>query len=324
MKTDAWKTLVGHTPLLRIRYRLDGRERSLYAKLETYNPTGSIKDRIAWFILERAAAAGTLRPGQPIVEMTSGNTGISFAALGALTGHPVHIFMPDWASEERRRLMRMYGASLHLVSRAEGGFPGALERAREAAAELGAFEPRQFENGDNPAAHYAGTGAELLRQLPDVAAFVAGVGSGGTLTGVARRLKADHPVRAAAVEPDAAPLLSGGSARGEHCIEGIGDGFIPTVLDRSLLDGVFDVNDRDAVAMAAALARELGLGVGISSGANFLGAALQNRVGEGPVATVFADDNKKYLSTLLAQPPAPAAGSLPARIELLDLERTPA
>lgn len=312
--------LVGNTPMLRIHYRLDGREGCVYAKLEAYNLTGSIKDRIAAHILTKAAANGTLRPGQPIVEMTSGNTGIAFAALGALTGHPVHIFMPDWASEERKTLMRMYGAVLHTVSREAGGFTAALQGAREMAAELEAFQPRQFENQDNPEAHYLTTGVELLRQLPCITDFVAGVGSGGTLMGTARRLKAVRPVRAVAVEPDTAALLSGGTVTGSHRIEGIGDDFIPAIVDRRLIDGVRPIHDLDAIAMAAKLARELGLGAGISSGANFLGAVLQNKTPGRQVATVFADDSKKYLTTLLATPPVETADMVTSRVELLGYE----
>lgn len=312
--------LIGETPMIRIRYRLDGREGHVYAKLEAYNLTGSIKDRIAVHILTEAAADGTLKPGQPIVEMTSGNTGISFAAVGALTGHPVHIFMPDWASEERKRLMTMYGAQLHTVSREAGGFTAALQGARALAEALGAFQPRQFENQENPRAHFLTTGAEILRQLPGVTDLVAGVGSGGTLMGAARRLKADHPVRAVAVEPDAVPLLSGGGIRGPHHIEGIGDDFIPAIVDRTLMDSVIDVNDLDAVAMAAKLGRVLGLGAGISSGANFLAAVLQNIEPGRRVVTVFPDDSKKYLSTLLAAPPAESETMWTSRIELLDQE----
>lgn len=310
--------LIGNTPMLRLRYRLNGREGCVYAKLEAYSLTGSIKDRIAAHILTKAAKDGTLTPGQPIVEMTSGNTGISFAALGALTGHPVHIFMPDWASGERKRLMTMYGATLHPVSREEGGFTAALQKARELAEALDAFQPRQFENQENPMAHYLTTGPELLRQLPAVTDFVAGVGSGGTLMGVARRLKEAHPVRAVAVEPDAVPLLSGGRIKGPHCIEGIGDDFIPAIVSRALIDSVTDIHDLDAVAMAAKLARRLGLGVGISSGANFLAAVLQNIEPGRTVATVFPDDNKKYVSTLLAAPPTESETMWTARIELLE------
>ncbi len=309
--------LVGNTHMIRIRYTLDGREGTVYAKLEFYNLTGSIKDRIAAHILTKASANGTLRPGQPIVEMTSGNTGISFAALGALTGHPVHIFMPDWASEERKKLMRMYGAALHTVSREAGGFTAALEGARAMAEKIGAFQPRQFENQDNPEAHSLTTGPELLRQLPEITDFVAGVGSGGTLMGAARYLKERRPVRAVAVEPDTVPLLSGGTVKGPHLIEGIGDDFIPAIVDRRMIDDVVRVRDLDAIAMAAKLGRELGLGVGISSGANFLGAVLQNVEPGRQVATVFADDSKKYLSTLLSDPPAETADLWTSRIRLL-------
>ena len=312
--------LIGNTPMLRLRYRLDGREGCVYAKLEAYNLTGSIKDRMAAYILTEAVGDGTLKPGQPIVEMTSGNTGISFAALGALAGHPVHIFMPDWASDERKRLMAMYGARLHTVSREEGGFAAALRGARALAEALGAFQPRQFENQENPRAHFLTTGAEILRQLPEVTDLVAGVGSGGTLMGTARRLKEDHPVRAVAVEPDAVPLLSGGRVNGPHRIEGIGDDFIPAIVDRALIDSVIGINDLDAVAMAAKLGRVLGLGVGISSGANLLAAVLQNIEPGRRVVTVFPDDSKKYLSTLLASPPAESETMWTSRIELLDLD----
>ena len=312
-----YKHLVGDTPMIRIRYTLDGRESFIWAKLESYNLSGSIKDRIAAHIVEKSTASGTLQPGQPIVEMTSGNTGVAFSAIGALTGHPVHIFMPDWASEERKKLMTMYGAVLHLVSREEGGFNAALQGAKDLAAEIGAFQPRQFENQDNPEAHYLTTGVEILRQLPGVTDFVAGVGSGGTLMGTARRLKADHAVRAVAVEPDAVPLLSGGSVKGAHHIEGIGDDFIPAVVDQKLVDAVADINDMDAIVMAAKFGRELGLGVGISSGANFLGAVMQNAAPGRQVVTVFADDSKKYLTTLLSDPPEETDAMWASRIRLL-------
>ena len=183
-----FEALSGNTPLIRIDYRLDGRPGAVYAKLESFNLSGSIKDRVAARVIARAEAAGTLVPGQPIVEVTSGNTGIAFAALGALTGHPVHIFMPARMSRERRQLLEMYGAQLHLVSDAEGGFEGALALARDAAAQMNAFQPLQFDNEENVLAHYHTTGAELLAALPGVKAFAAGVGTGGTVLGVARRL----------------------------------------------------------------------------------------------------------------------------------------
>jgi len=316
--TDFQK-LIGNTPMIRIRYKLEGRPGCVYAKLESYNLSGSIKDRMAAHILIRAKAQGALKEGQPMMEVTSGNTGIAFAALGALTRHPVHIYMPDWVSEERRRLLDMYGAQLHLVSAEEGGFEGALVLAERAAKELGAFRPMQFSNRDNCAAHYLGTGPEIYAALPDVDAFVAGVGSGGTIMGTGRFLKEYRPgFRVAAVEPDAMPILSGGSARGSHMIEGVGDSFIPEIVDRAMFDRVHTVNDRDAVAMAALIARRLGIGVGISSGANFLGAVMEAEHG-GKVATVFPDDNKKYLTTTLSHP-EDAPNGLSSRIELIDYE----
>ena len=254
------------------------------------------------------------------IKVSAAKDGIAFSALGTFTGHPVHIFMPDWASEERKKLMAMYGATLHLISREAGGFNAALQGARDLAEEIGGFQPKQFENQDNPEAHYLTTGVEILRQLPDVTDFVAGVGSGGTLMGTARRLKADHAVRAVAVEPDAVPLLSGGAIKGAHHIEGIGDDFIPAVVDQTLVDGVMDINDMDAIAMAAKFGRVLGLGVGISSGANFLGSVIQNLEPGRKVATVFADDSKKYLTTMLSNPPAETADMWSSRIELLDYE----
>ena len=316
----SYETLSGNTPFVRIDYRLDGRPGAVYAKLESFNLSGSIKDRVAARIVARAEDAGALAPGQPIVEVTSGNTGIAFAALGALTGHPVHIFMPDRMSRERRQLLQMYGAQLHLVSDAEGGFEGALRLAREAAAALGAFQPLQFDNPENVLAHYHTTAAEILAALPGVRAFVAGVGTGGTLMGVARRLR-PQGVFIAALEPSAAPLLSGGAVTGPHKIEGIGDDFIPSIVDRRFIDTVIDMNDDDAVLMAARLAKELGLGAGISSGANFLGAVGLAQRGLGPVATVFADDNKKYLTTALASPATPRPGFLSPRVELLGWQR---
>ncbi len=315
-----YQQLSGHTPLLRIDYRLDGRPGAVFAKLESFNLSGSIKDRVAARVLARAEETGALRPGQPLVEVTSGNTGIAFAALGALTGHPVHIFMPDHLSRERRQLLEMYGAQLHLVHPGEGGFQGALRLSRQAAREMGAFLPSQFENEENVLAHFYTTAAEIEAELPGVRAFAAGVGTGGTLMGVARRLR-PQGVFIAALEPSAAPLLQGGQVTGPHKIEGIGDDFIPPIVDRRLLDRALSIQDEDAVLMAARLARELGLGVGISSGANLPGAILLDSQGLGPVATVFADDNKKYLSTTLASPAPARSDSLLPRLELTGWQR---
>jgi cysteine synthase A len=301
------RSLVGNTPLLAIAYRFEGQSRVLYAKAEHLNLSGSIKDRMALHILRSAYDRGELKPGAPIIEATSGNTGISFAAIGRALGHPVSIFMPDWMSEERRNLLRSYGARIHLVSRDQGGFEGAIAGAEALAAVTpGAFLPRQFANEDNSDAHVAGTGPEIWAQVTahdmDATAFVAGVGTGGTVMGVGRHLRQHWDrVRIHPVEPANSPTLSTGTHKGSHRIQGISDEFIPPIVHLSELDEVIAVDDGDAIRMAQRLASELGLGVGISSGANFLAAAkLQDELGsDAVVVTVFADDNKKYLSTAL-------------------------
>ena len=290
------------TPLAEIAYSYKGRESKVYAKLEYFAITGSIKDRIASYILENALSRGEFRKGQPIVEVTSGNTGIAFAAAGARLGSEVHIFMPEWASEERRRIMDLYGAKLHLVSEAEGGFMGCFSRADALAAELHAYMPHQFENGDNTMAHYEGSGAELSAELPEVTDFISGIGTGGTLMGVGKRLRKDHGADIVAIEPQSAPYLSGGEIKngGIHHIEGIGDGFVPPIVERSAIDAIYLINDIDAVLMSMRISRELGISAGISASANFLGCVLRNEEKDGKAvpATVFADDNKKYLSVL--------------------------
>ena len=305
------KNLVGNTPLLAIRCEYRGRPRTIYAKAEHLNLTGSIKDRMAFHILECARTSGRLASGQLIAEATSGNTGIAMAGVGRATGHPVTIFMPDWMSRERIALIRSLGAEIHLVSRAEGGFLGSIRLAEECAGSKGAFLPRQFSNEDNCAAHEVTTGPELLWQLrehgltPD--AFVAGVGTGGTVMGVGRFLKRSVPgVKIHPLEPASSPTLSAGHKVGKHRIQGISDEFVPPIVDLEFLDEIVAVEDGDAILMAQKLARELGLGVGISSGANFLGAlkVLDHLNEDATVVTVFCDDNKKYLSTelLLEEP----------------------
>ena len=300
--------LVGNTPMIRIRYKLDGREGFVWAKLEAYNLSGSIKDRLAAHVITKSTANGTLKPGQPIVEMTSGNTGISFAAVGAALGHPVVIYMPDWMSRERIAMMKGYGATVRLVSKEEGGFLGSIRMTEELAQKGGVFLPRQFSNPDNSAAHYETTGAEILRQLNDLGlrpdGLVAGVGTGGTVMGIARRLKEAVPAcRAFAMEPLNSPTLSTGYKVGKHRIQGISDDFIPDLLQLSELDGVISVDDGDAIIAAQMLSRQLGIGVGISSGANLIGAimAAERLDGSPVVVTVFSDDNKKYLSTDYAE-----------------------
>ena len=304
---------VGNTPLLAIDFTFDGRPRVLYAKAENMNMTGSIKDRMAYHIIRRGYERGTLKPGATIVEATSGNTGIAFAAIGRALGHAVTIFMPDWMSQERKDLIRSLGAEIRLVSMEQGGFLGSIRLSEEYAASLGSsFLPRQFSNADNAEAHYSTTGPEIWWQLrwhdlrPD--AFIAGVGTGGTIMGVARFLRERNPsVRLHPLEPSNSPTMSTGHKVGKHRIQGISDEFIPPIVDLSKLDRVVAVDDGDSILMAQKLAAEIGVAVGISSGANFLGALMiQNELGpEAVVATVLPDDNKKYLSTdLLRQEPA--------------------
>lgn len=316
--------MVGNTPLLEINLTFRGAPRRIYAKAENLNMTGSIKDRMALHIVLQGYARGLLRPGEVLVEATSGNTGIAIAGVGRAMGHPVTIFMPDWMSHERIDLIRSLGADIRLVSHEEGGFIGAIQMAeKHATATPDAFLPRQFSNEDNVMAHEQTTGPEIWWQLRyhDLRphAFVAGVGTGGTVMGVGRFLREmDSSINIHPLEPSNSPTLRTGHQVGEHRIQGISDEFIPPIVDLEFLDDVVDVDDGDAVIMAQLLARELGLGVGISSGANFLGA-LQMLERYGPdkiVATVFPDDNKKYLSTALLNEEPVKAGFWSTDVEL--------
>lgn len=303
------RPLIGNTPLLQISYIFKGRRGVIYAKAENLNLTGSIKDRMAYHIIKKAYQTGHIKKGDRIVEATSGNTGISFSAIGRALGHPVTIYMPDWLSPERINLIKSLGAQIDLISREAGGFLKSIELAENlAVSDPNVFLPRQFSNNDNCEAHYQTTGPEIWHQLtlrnvyPD--AFVAGVGTGGTVMGVGRYLrevKAD--VRVFPLEPANSPTLSTGCKMGKHRIQGISDEFIPPILDLNFLDEVISVDDGDAIIMAQKLSSQLGLGVGISSGANFIGALLvKEKLGHNKVvATVFPDDNKKYLSTSLLQ-----------------------
>ena len=310
--------LIGNTPMVKIKYRYQDKVGYVYAKLEYYNYTGSIKDRVAYYILKRSKESGLLKDNQPIVEATSGNTGISFAALGAYYNHPVHIFMPDWASVERVNIMKLYKAHVHLVSKEEGGFREAIRRSEEYAKKLDGFLPRQFENNLNVEAHYNTTAKEIVSSMPLVDTFVSGIGTGGTLIGVAKYLKEkDKTIKIIALEPNKMPLLSGGKIIGNHKIEGIGDDFIPKIVDKEYIDDIIVINDEDAINMSRLLAKKLGLGVGISSGANFLASVLSNG---NNVATVFADDFKKYLTTDLTKEIDTNPKLLSNQIELLDME----
>lgn len=309
--------LIGNTPIIKINYKYQNEIKSVYAKLEYYNLTGSIKDRMAYYIIDKAYKNGDLKKGQPIIEATSGNTGISLSALGALYNNPVYIFMPDWVSKERIKIMELYGAKVTLVSKEEGGFLECINRANTLAKSINGFTTNQFENKDNITAHYETTAKELIDKLPQIDSFISGVGTGGTLMGVAKILKEKNKkIKILALEPSSLPIISKGVKIGTHKIEGIGDEFIPKILNTSLIDDVILVDDIDAINMAKKLASKLGLGVGISSGANFLGAVIAS---QNNIATIFPDDLKKYLTTDLTKK-ITSEDLISNQIELIDYE----
>jgi len=294
MLTNNILSLIGNTPLLQL-----GGER-IYAKAEFLNPGGSIKDRVALAMIEGAERDGKLTPASVLVEPTSGNTGIGVALVGRLKGYKVRIVMPQGMSEERKKLIRALGADLVLTPDAEG-IGGAVRRVEQMRqADENVFVPQQFENPDNPRCHYETTAVELWRQMDgSIDCFVAGVGSGGTLQGVGRFLRERRPgVKLIAVEPRNVSALLGHEP-GLHQIQGIGDGFIPAVLDVSLIDDVVEVSDEDAIEETRRLGRDLGLLVGISSGANVWAAKLLARKLKGNVATVLPDRAERYFSTAL-------------------------
>ena len=297
--------LTGHTPLLELThleqdYRLEAR---LLAKLEYFNPAGSVKDRVAKAMLDDAESRGVLKPGSVIIEPTSGNTGIGLASVAAARGYRIIIVMPETMSVERRQIMKAYGAELVLTEGAKG-MPGAIAKAEELARELpGSFIPDQFGNPANPEAHYRTTGPEIWADTDGrVDVFVAAVGTGGTISGTARYLKEQNPaLQVAAVEPDASPLLSGGQA-GPHQIQGIGANFIPDTLDRSIYDQVIRVTDQDALATGREIVRTEGILVGISSGAALWAAgelAKKPEYAGKTIVVVLPDSGDRYLSSAM-------------------------
>lgn len=320
--------MVGNTPLLALQFRWKNREHTIYAKAEFLNLTGSIKDRMALHVLHAAYDTGDIHVGQTIAEATSGNTGIAFASIGRALGHPVVIYMPDWMSAERAALIRSFGARIEPVSKEQGGFLGSIQLCEALASERDdVFLPCQFSNRANVEAHRLSTGPEIAIQLErgglEVSAFVAGVGTGGTAMGVGAYLKSKYPkVRVHPLEPAESPTLSTGIKRGRHRIQGISDEFVPAICNLKSLDAVIAIPDGDAILMAQKLASILGLGVGVSSGANFLGAvrALASYGDQAIIATVFCDDNKKYLSTDLIKEEPVKPGYLTPEIELLSYE----
>jgi len=322
------KHMIGNTPLLAIRLLYRGKERVIYAKAEHMNLTGSIKDRMALHILKKAYQENRIETGDTIAEATSGNTGISFAAIGRALGHQVVIFMPDWMSQERVSLIKSLGAKIIPVRRDQGGFVGSIRMTEELAEEKPhVFLPAQFANEANVEAHEKTTGPEIWWQLyfhsiqPD--AFVAGVGTGGTIMGVGEFLRERNPaIKLHPLQPAESPTLTVGQRVGLHRIQGISDEFIPSILQLDKLDSVVSVHDGDAILMAQKLAAGLGLGVGISSGANLIGALMvQDKLGEeAVVTTVFPDDNKKYLTTDLLREERPQSDFLTPEVELVSYE----
>lgn len=292
--------LIGSTPMIKLNHIAVARNAHILAKLELANPGGSVKDRIALSMVEEAEKNGYLKRGKTIVEPTSGNTGIGLALVAVVKGYELILVMPDNMSLERRQLFQAYGAKIVLTQGSQGML-GAVRKAEELVrGNRDYFMPQQFNNPANPHIHYRTTGEEIWRQTRGkIDAFVAGVGTGGTLTGVGRLLKRKKPgIKIIAVEPKESSVLSGGKP-GPHKIQGIGAGFIPEVMDVDLLDGIVKVNEEDAKRMAKRLAREEGLLVGISSGAN-VWASLQvaKKLGKGKtVVTVLADTGERYLST---------------------------
>jgi len=281
---------IGHTPLLKVE--------GIYAKAEMLNPSGSIKDRMVSYLIKKAEERGDLKPGQEIIELTSGNTGVALAMISAIKGYKFTAILPEYIDIDKRRIMKLFGANL-ILTPAEEGFPGAKKKYDKVCLERpGAWLPKQFENPDGIEEHRLGIGQEIIRQMSgQVDAFVAGVGTGGTLMGVAKALKAVNPnVRIIAVEPAESPVISGGKP-GVHRIEGIGDGFMPKIIadNRDLIDEIILIKSNDAIEMAKELAKKHGLLVGIASGANFLAAKEVSKKYKN-VVTVFTDGGERYLS----------------------------
>lgn len=316
--------LIGDTPMLKLTFSVGTDIFFVYAKLESYNLTGSIKDRVAFHLLDRAYANGKILPGQAIIEASSGNMGISFAALGGLLGHDVIICMPDWLSQERYDMLEMYGATIVKFSKADGGFLRCIDEVERLGKIIPSYLPRQFKNNENIQAHYITTINEISRSMSlvgsEVDAFVAGVGTGGTIMGAAHyfddflKKKVCHPV-----EPTSSPVLSGDGSKG-HKIQGISDEFIPDIVDLNMLQKPIQVTDDDALLMAKML-NVAGVSAGISSGANIV-ASLKLQCGNfvGNVVTVLPDCGKKYLSTDLPRTSLYQAFDDLPHVEILDIQ----
>lgn len=291
--------IIGNTPIVKINNIFDTDSHAdVYLKLENFNPRGSVKDRAALGIIEKAEKEGKLKPGSTIIEPTSGNMGISLAFIGSLKGYKTIIVMPDTMSIERRNILKALNAELILTDGARG-MKGAIEKAESLASKnKNYFMPEQFSNPANVEAHYETTGEEILRDLPDVDVFIAGVGSGGTLSGVGRRLK-EHSldIQVVAVEPLTSAVISG-EKPGKHQIQGLGAGFIPDTLDMKVIDRIIPVSDNKAFEFVKLIARKCGLFLGVSTGANVAAAyeIAKNMEKGKKVLTIASDTGEKYLS----------------------------
>ncbi|PTI28792.1 cysteine synthase A [Mammaliicoccus vitulinus] len=294
--------LIGDTPVVKLNNVVEDGSADVYVKLEYQNPGSSVKDRIGLAMIEAAEKEGKIKPGDTIIEPTSGNTGIGLAMVAAAKGYKAVFVMPDTMSSERRALLKAYGAELVLTPGAEG-MKGAIKKAKELKEEKGYFEPQQFENPANPKVHELTTGPEIVEQFDGVQvdAFLAGVGTGGTLTGAGKVLKEKyHEIQIVAIEPEASAILSGGNP-GPHKLQGLGAGFVPDTLDTDVYDDVIKVGNEEAMAMSRKVAKEEGILGGISSGAAIVAALKKAKeLGEGKtVVTVLPSNGERYLSTPL-------------------------
>lgn len=293
--------LIGNTPMVRINRLIGTDSAVVYAKIEFFNPCGSVKDRISLLMIEDAERQGILKKGNTIIEPTSGNTGIGLAFVCAAKGYRLVLTMPETMSIERRNMLKAFGAEL-ILTPGEKDMAGAVEKAQELANSMGYFQPQQFKNPMNPESHRRGTAIEILNQIDRIDAFVAGVGTGGTITGVGEVLRErfGDKIRIIAVEPAKSPVLSGGK-QGLHEIQGIGAGFIPDILNMDIIDEIIQVSDEDAYQMTRRIIREEGILCGISSGANlFASIKVAKELGQGKVVvTIFPDTGERYISTRL-------------------------
>ncbi len=297
---DSILELIGNTPMVRINSTDDGFA-DIYAKIESFNPCSSVKDRICHSMIKAAEDEGRIKPGDTLIEPTSGNTGIGLAFACAIKGYKLVLTMPETMSVERKNMLKAFGAELILTDGSKD-MTGAVEKAQEVADEKGYYQPQQFSNPANPEAHKRSTAREIMKQLGDLDAFVSGIGTGGTITGTGEVLKEESGgrVRVIAVEPSKSAVLSGGEA-GLHGIQGIGAGFVPDILNRDVIDEIIQVSDEDAYEAARWLIRKEGILCGISSGANFFAAQqVAKRLGKGnKVVVIFPDSGERYLSTEL-------------------------